>query len=623
MSQNLAKLKALLAELFMLDQADLDFGIYRVMNAKRAEVTQFLDNDLLPQVRQSLARVDTGARAALEAEKAKVIAAAEAMGLPREAAEQLPKVRDLQAHIDSHGDAVALENEVFSDLTNFFRRYYQDGDFLPLRRYKAGVYAIPYEGEEVKLHWANADQYYIKTSEFLRDYTFKLPDDRRVHFKLVEADTEAENNKPAAGQERRFILSATEPLAESAEELVIRFEYRPDPDKRKQGELITLACVTVLAAPGFERWAAALARLVPTEKNPGRTVLEKHLGDYTARNSFDYFIHKDIGGFLRRELDFYIKNEIMHLDDIEAETAPRVEQYLTKIKALRGIARKIIDFLELLENFQKKLWLKKKFVVETNYCVTLDRVAEALYPEIAANKAQCAEWLKLFSINNIEAGTTAQAAGQGELIPANCQTPTPGYSSPLTVEFCKANPFLILDTKFFPAEFKETLLADSRLLDGAATLDEATEGLLIHSDNFHALSLLQTRFRQQVQCIYIDPPYNTGWDAFPYKDNYQHSSWLSLIADRLSYSFAQLPNNGLLFISIDDTESHRLRMLCETELPSATFISQFVWKSRQHLDSRAISRVSNDHEYVLALGKTGQAKLRGAEKDLERVLKIR
>ena len=54
----------------------------------------------------------------------------------------------------------------------------------------------PMRGEEVKLHWANADQYYIKTTEYFRDYTFKLADDRRVHFRLAEADTELNNNKP-------------------------------------------------------------------------------------------------------------------------------------------------------------------------------------------------------------------------------------------------------------------------------------------------------------------------------------------------------------------------------------------------------------------------------------------
>lgn len=538
---NLDKLKSLLAELFMLDQADLDFGIYRVMNAKRAEVTRFLDHDLLPQVRTELEKISTGDRAGLETELAKAIAAARAAGFSAEQAEQSPKVKELRAQLAATVDVSALENEVLSDLSNFFRRYYSGGDFLALRRYKAGVYAIPYEGEEVKLHWANADQYYIKTSEFLRDYTFKLADGKRVHFKLVEADTEADNKKSAAGQERRFILCAADPLVETDGELVIRFEYRPDADKRKQAELNTLASETVMNVSGFVSWKAALAAKVPTEKNPNRTLLEKHLGDYTARNSFDYFIHKDIGGFLRRELDFYIKNEIMHLDDIEAEDAPRVGQYLAKIKAIRAIARKIIDFLEQLENFQKKLWLKKKFVVETNYCVTLDRVAEALYPEIAANDAQWQEWEKLFGISEIKSDLFNQKKQSRD------------------AKFLKANPFLVLDTKFFPAEFKEKLLADNKVLGGAATLDEASDGLMISSENFQAINLLQARYRQQVKAIYIDPPYNTDASAIIYKNDYKHSSWISLMACRCASAFNLLPADGIQCVAIDDVEFHLLR----------------------------------------------------------------
>ncbi|MBW2742258.1 MAG: site-specific DNA-methyltransferase, partial [Deltaproteobacteria bacterium] len=152
-------------------------------------------------------------------------------------------------------------------------------------------------------------------------------------------------------------------------EFVIRFEYRADAEKRKQANLNKQAAETVLNQKGIEQWIKELSELMPTEKNKNRTLLEKHLIDYTARNTFDYFIHKDLGGFLRRELDFYIKNEVMHLDDIENETVPRVGQYLSKIKVIRKIGGKIITFLEQLENFQKKLWLKKKFVVETNYCV--------------------------------------------------------------------------------------------------------------------------------------------------------------------------------------------------------------------------------------------------------------
>src|SRR5690606_21063004 len=134
-------------------------------------------------------------------------------------------------------DTEALEAEVYDHLYSFFRRYYSEGDFLSKRVYKPGVYAIPYEGEEVKLHWANADQYYIKTSEYFRDYAFRLrPEDEqnpmRVHFRLVDAaEGEHGNVKEQAGKERRFVLAPTDFLDEvrdgSSCELEIRFEYRP------------------------------------------------------------------------------------------------------------------------------------------------------------------------------------------------------------------------------------------------------------------------------------------------------------------------------------------------------------------------------------------------------------
>lgn len=189
MSQKYEKLKSLLKQLFQLDQPDLDFGLYRIMHAKSAEVTQFLDKDLLPQVQAAFALYKTADKAEIEKELAKVIAGIEAAGMEPD---QSPKVKDLRARLKSDAvDVGGLESEVYEHLFSFFRRYYSEGDYLSRRVYKPGVYAIPYEGEEVKLHWANADQYYIKTSEYLRDYAFRLrPDDDkaplRVHFRLVD-----------------------------------------------------------------------------------------------------------------------------------------------------------------------------------------------------------------------------------------------------------------------------------------------------------------------------------------------------------------------------------------------------------------------------------------------------
>jgi adenine-specific DNA-methyltransferase len=226
------KLKLKLSELFQLDQADLDFGIYRIMNARRDEVNRFLESDLLPQVRKAFKQYQSADKATLKQELDKAIEGARALGVDPE---NVPKVKELQAEYESSAvDIAALENEVYDHLFSFFSRYYDEGDFISLRRYKKGVYAIPYEGEEVKLHWANHDQYYIKTTEYFRDYAFKTPSGHRVHFKIFEADTEKDNIKAANGNDRRFLLHGDKPAVEENGELVIRFEYRPDDEKRRQ-----------------------------------------------------------------------------------------------------------------------------------------------------------------------------------------------------------------------------------------------------------------------------------------------------------------------------------------------------------------------------------------------------
>lgn len=592
--QLIAKLK----EMFQMDQADLDFGIYRIMNAKRDEVERFLDKDLLPTLRTTLEEFQPAGLADKQKELADAIANARKLKIDPDS---LEVVQQLKAELAEGGDLDRLENQVYSDLHTFFSRYYQDGDFLSLRRYKEGVYAMPYEGEEVKLHWANADQYYIKTAENFTRYAFKTAQGR-VRFELAAASTERDNNKAATDNERRFILAA-EPLAMDGNELIIRFEYRPDADKRKQKELSTLAVTSLLALPEgapltenvlqWPAWRAALASALPSDKNKTRTVFEKHLSDYTAKNTFDYFIHKDLGAFLKRELDFFIKNEVMHLDDIEEDSAPRVESYLARIKAMRRISHKLIAFLAQLENFQQKLWLKNKFVLDTQWLITLDKVPESFYAEICEKaelpvqgwngqtRSQRQEWVTLFAIDEI----TADLAGAVV------------YSVQLTVDFLKANPFLTLDTALFPKDFKERLLASIE------NIDQQTNGLLINGDNFQALSLLQARYREQVQCIYIDPPYNTGGDDFIYRDAYKHSSWISFLSDRLRLGRALQAKDGTITVSIDDDEMHRL-----SEILDVTYgdneLAKLVWDRNRKNDARYFSV---GHEYMLVWANSREA----------------
>ena len=573
MTAKFDKFRNLLRELFQLDQADLDFGIYRIMNQKRDEVERFLDKDLLPQVKAAFEKYRPADKAALQAELDNTIADLTKYGVDPDTNETVLKLRQRLA---KGVDVAALEDEVFSDLFTFFRRYYHGGDFLSLRRYKGGVYAIPYEGEEVKLHWANHDQYYIKSSEHLTNYVFKVGQ-RRVRLELVVASTERDNNKAQNGNERRFILADEEPVAEGGGDLLVRFEYRPDADKRAQDVLNAEAAARVLdEAPAA--WKDGLARKAPTKANPDRTVLDKHLYQYTARNTFDYFIHKDLGGFLRRELDFFIKNEILLLDDIDhIDNFAKVEEKLSKVRVLRTIAHKIVAFLAQLEDFQKKLWLKKKFVVETNWCITLDRIPEEFYPEIAANDAQREEWVRLFAIDEIEENLV-----------------TPGYSVPLTVEFLKAHSSLVLDTAFFDQESIDRI---------AATLPDVGEpmGLLWHGDNFSAMALMTAAFQGNIDAAYIDPPYNTGKDGFPYKDNYKHSSWLSMMVDRLTLARDLLSSKGSLACSIDDIESKRLHQLLDESFGESNHVSTLIWNTEGHTDNQF--DIKDNHEYVALYAK--------------------
>lgn len=573
----------LLEEIFELDKADLDFGIYRIMNIRRKEIMKFLSEDLPKKVKETLTPFAQNTVEIKERISAIERQAAE-LGIEISASPKLAEeYARLKSQLASGTDLSSLETDVYSALYKFFSRYYDEGDFISKRRYKEGVYAIPYEGEEVKLYWANADQYYIKTTENFRDYTF-IDNGKKVHFRLVDATTEKNNNKETDTSKREFMLYKETPerpelktIEEINGELVIRFVYDIPNDKKVNWFQANLAAISDAIAKKFKDWYHLLAP-VPGGKKEARTVLEKHLSAYVAKNTFDYFIHKDLRGFLTRELDFFIKSEVIHLDDIDTTDEKRADSYLAKVRAIKRVGKIIIDFLAQIEDFQKKLWLKKKFVVDTNWCITLDRVDEKFYPEIIENEAQIAEWREMYAIHEIEGNLT-----------------TVGYSEPLTIEFLRQNKNLILDTRHFSADFKERLIAS---IDN---LDDQTGGLLIHSENFQALRLLNKKYKESIDGIYIDPPFNSTYSEILYKNNYKHSAWLSLMQDRISQSRFLLCREGLITIAIDDYEMPKLWELMNNIFGYDNHLGTVTIRvnPKGRMTARKISAV---HEYTIVFG---------------------
>ncbi len=174
---------------------------------------------------------------------------------------------------------------------------------------------------------------------------------------------------------------------------------------------------------------------------------------------------------------------------------------------------------------------------------------------------------------------------------------------------------------------------------------DTTENLYIEGDNFEVLKILQESYLGKIKMIYIDPPYNTGKD-FIYKDNFKvskeeyeeeigavdedgdklfkntdsngrfHSDWLSMMYERLIVSRDFLKDDGVIFISIDDNEVHNLRKICDEMFGNENLFGIFQWRRRQRADNRNQSRVSPDHEYVVAYSKSENATLKGSEINL-------
>ena len=633
MTPQKARFVELLEELFQLNQPELDFGLYRIVHARSQEIRAFMQTELATEIDAAFAGQATQtASQALQAARQKVLDnladdAFDAAGAlkPQHHATKLGKdYLAAQQQARDGGGPLANDAQVYDHLYRFFSRYYDKGDFLSKRYFvaendqRALPYAVPYDGREVLLHWANKDQYYIKSSEAFSHYTFDLgealrketerqkgtpgfdfgPDTTTTPLKVqlrLAAAAEGEQGNVKDNQDRFFVIHPPAPVLleagrHGAMELVIQFEYRPDPDKTGQAgtwqqkrlaeaEQAVLQALTSLPQAEAQPFARGLGSLSPTEKRPERTLLAKYLGQFAERNTMDYFIHKDLGGFLRRELDFYIKNEIMRLDDIESAEAPRVEAYLSKLRVLRRIAKRIIEFLAQLEDFQKKLWLKKKFVVDTNYCISLDRVAEDLYPEIGANDSQRNEWVALFAIDKIV----------GDMA-------SPGYTAPLSVEFLMGNKSLILDTKHFPSRFKEKLLSTQ------SGLDDSLSGLLMHSANAHALRLISAKYKDKFDAVYIDPPYNTSENAFLYKNLYKHSSWATMLAEGIDLSRNVISGSGAILAAIDDTEYSTLKAVLEGAYGAENYIGTLaieVNPAGQNIRPNAPAR-SHDYCHIYA-----------------------
>ena len=607
MSQHQERFQALLRELFQFDSADLDFGIYRVMNHKREAIERYIADDLPQLIADDLSQ-DVLAEQALLAEqlgKAQEeirevfgTKALDSDGELQAVFHETPlgaRYLSLQAqqagHVARGADVDAIQATIFNHLYGFFSRYYDDGDFISKRRYsRRERYAIPYNGEEVHLHWANKDQYYVKTGEHFRAYAFKARD-ISVRFEVVDANVEQNN---VQGEKRYFIPRLQEVDWQEGERVLrVPFEFRPlsaaESAKNGNNHLQEALIAQAVAALPKHLDSVPLAAVTAQRHRDGDesvTLFEYHLRRYTRRNTTDFFIHKDLKGFLTRELDFYLKNEVLNIDGVETTDQVTAEGWargwFQMLRLMKTAGGQVIDFLDQVESFQKMIWEKRKFVTDVQYLIGVRTIKPRFHAMIVENDAQWEEWQRQLRVD----------ADDVSLLEAHDELAARRQS------LLDAHPTLMIDTKYFNSDVVDSML------HSIGNIEDAVDGLVIHSDNFQALALLQQRYRDDVDAVYIDPPYNTFATKILYKNEYEHSSWLSLLESRMHLAHSLVSSKGITCTTIDDYEGARLALMMESTFGAMNRLATVA--IRNNPSGRSTVRgFAVNHEYGIFYSKNG------------------
>ncbi|GAA9342656.1 hypothetical protein BTM409_10690 [Helicobacter pylori] len=262
-------------------------------------------------------------------------------------------------------------------------------------------------------------------------------------------------------------------------------------------------------------------------------VLKKAFGKFKKQGSMDYFIHKNALGFLKEQLDLYL------FEYLFKEMTAFDDKRLNEINTIKEVALQVIVLVSEFENELCKIWNKPRFVLNSHFIVSLDQLKAKNYDlnKITNHKnypKQVQEWQDL----NLK-----------------------------TTDNLLENEFLPLDTIYFKDLEEEIKNLFS---------EDEINGTLIKSENYQALNSLKNRYKETIDCIYIDPPFNTGSD-FAYIDKFQDSTWLSLMHNRLELAYDFLSSQGSFYLHLDNNANYLGRMLLNDIFGKENFRNEIIW----------------------------------------------
>ncbi|WQY54702.1 site-specific DNA-methyltransferase [Helicobacter pylori] len=405
-----------------------------------------------------------------------------------------------------------LKEELFDKLYSFFKRYLSANGgiyFNDTPLYDSLYTKSDYEKCSLKkdtaLFYKTKDLYYVKSETNYKDFCFEL---ENILFNFDTSSLESKKNN---------------------EKIDLVFTLK-DTDAKTN----TLNFSVTLSSQGNQ---TKISEILKGCFNQGvkldEEILKKAFGKFKKQGSMDYFIHKNALGFLKEQLDLYL------FEYLFKEMTAFDDKRLNEINTIKEVALQVIVLVSEFENELCKIWNKPRFVLNSHFIVSLDKLKAKNYDlnKITSHPnypKQVKEWQDL----NLK-----------------------------TTDNLLENEFLPLDTIYFK-DLEEEIKSQFS--------EDEINGTLIKSENYQALNSLKNRYKETIDCIYIDPPFNTGSD-FAYIDKFQDSTWLSLMHNRLELAYNFLSSQGSFYLHLDNNANYLGRMLLNDIFGKENFRNEIVW----------------------------------------------
>ena len=403
----------------------------------------------------------------------------------------------------------ALKTEFYDKLYDFFHRYFSPTGSVYYHQTPLfyNVFTKTYEkitSKDTELFYKTNMLYYIKSDKIYKAMKVELENKNFIEFDIQNL------GEKTANQKAEIIFEFANVNLQN-NTLTLQAQYSQKSKITKKDDIIKQANKS-----GFSL----------TEND-----LDKAINAFNKQSSFDFFINKNAAEFLCNELDLYIYQYLF------SQQSNFNENRIKQISDFKQIACELIDFISKFENELVKIWNKPRFVLNSNYLVSIKTLAEKGF-----------DVNKIYKHKNYE----QQKEQWNNLNLKNANL---------------LNNFHAIDTKFFEdlKDEIESLFSQNEL-----------NGILIKSENYQALNSILPRFKNNIDLIYIDPPFNTGSD-FAYIDKFQDSTWLTLMNNRLEIAKDLLSEKGSFYLHLDHNADYYGRILLNDVFGKENFRNEIVW----------------------------------------------